>query len=133
MMATCHESDPEFTKGESENDRQTWTTPSIEMFIDCGDGASRQIVVSPAGGVWDAKDGDLGWNSGAKVRPSFTKDHWTLTMILPWEGLGDRPKAGDKWKFMIIRNPRQGAGLAPTGWPKPAHRDFGAAATLVFK
>ena len=133
VMATCHESDPEFTKGESENDKQTWMTPSVEMFIDCGDGASRQIVVSPAGGVWDAKDGDLGWNSGAKIRPSFTKDHWTLTMTLPWEGLGDLPKAGDKWKFMVIRNPRQGAGLAPTGWPKPTHRDFGAAATLVFK
>ena len=132
-MATCHESDPEFTEGESENDKQTWVTPSIEMFIDCGDGASRQIVVSPAGGVWDAKDGDLGWNSGAKARPSFTKDHWTLTMTLPWEGLGDLPKTGDKWKFMVIRNPRQGAGLGPTGWPKPAHRDFGAAATLVFK
>ena len=79
-----------------------------------------------------AANGDLKWNSAAMVRPAFDDDKWTLDITLPYEAFGGAPKAGDKWKMMIIRNSGSREFQA-CGWPIPAHRDFSSAATLVFK
>ena len=97
-----------------------------------GDGAVRQIAVTPAGGVWDAKDGDKAWNTGAKVRPTIEHGRWLLEMEFPYEALGGAPKSGDRWKFTIVRN-SSAKDFASCGWPVCAHRDFASAATLSFK
>ena len=88
--------------------------------------------MTPAGGVWDSANGDIKWSSGAKVRPAFERDRWTLDISIPYEALGTVPKAGDRWKMMIIRNPSD-AKYKACGWPIAAHRDYSSAATLVFK
>ena len=133
VLAECGEKDiAALNRGTDRNDAHDWRSPTIEFFIDAGDGATRQIAVTPAGGVWDAKDGDKAWNCGAVVRPSFDADKWTLDISLPYATFGGRPNIGDRWKFMVIRNEGKG-GFASCGWPINAHRDFSAAATLAFK
>jgi hypothetical protein len=133
VLAECGEKNvASLNRGTDKNDAHDWGSPTIEFFIDTGDGAARQIAVTPAGGVWDAKDGDKSWNCGAVVRPSFDTDKWTLDIALPYATFGDSPKDGDRWKFMVIRNESKG-GFASCGWPVNAHRDFSSAATLVFK
>ena len=118
-------------RGTDKHDAHTnWRDESIEIFIDTGNGFCRQIAVTPAGGVWDASDDDLLWDSGAKATPAFSDDRWTLDISIPYESLGGEPKLGDRWDFMVIRN---GGKHASCGWPIDAHRDFSAAATLVFK
>ena len=97
-----------------------------------GDGHCRQIAVTPAGGVWDACDGDMSWNTGATARPTFEADKWLLDIALPYDALGGKPVTGDRWKFMVIRNDQKGGGFASCGWPIDAHRDFSRAATLAF-
>ena len=135
ILAQCAETeDPAFDRGTTEHDKGNfnWEASSIEIFMDVGDGSTRQIAVMPAGGVWDAKDGDLSWDSGMVVRPAFAQDAWTLQMSIPYASLGGPPKAGDRWKFMIIRNATRGSKFKSCGWPLNAHRDFSQAATLAF-
>lgn len=135
VLAECTEAEkPSFDRGGTENDKEpfNWEADSVEMFIMPGDGAARQIVVTPAGGVWDAKDGDISWNSGAVVRPSFAEGRWTLSLSLPYASFGGAPKTGDRWKFMIIRNAARDSKFKACGWPVNAHRDFSSAATLLF-
>ena len=134
LLAECEEKEnPAFDRGTTKNDAHNWGSPSIEIFLDAGDGGSRQIAFSPAGGVWDAKDGDVSWNSGATVRTTFEADKWLLEAEIPYEGIGVNPASGDRWKIMIIRNPGGGSKFSGAGWPVNAHRDYGSAATLVFK
>lgn len=132
ILAECAERNPSFDRGSSENDRHNWNSGSIEFFIDAGDGVCRQIAITPAGGVWDSANGDIKWNSGAKVRPSFDSDKWMLDITFPYDAFGGAPKVGDVWKMMIIRNSGDREFQA-CGWPIPAHRDFSSAAKLVFK
>ena len=135
VLAECEERlNPAFDRGTAERDKEPfdWDGDSIEIFMKTGDGAQRQIAVTPAGGVWDAKDGDLAWDSGATVRPAFAEGRWTLTIALPYAACGGAPAAGDAWKFMIIRNAPRGAKFRSCGWPVNAHRDFSSAATLTF-
>lgn len=132
ILAECAEEDASFNRGSKVNDRHDWSTASIEFFIDAGDGVCRQLAITPAGAVWDTANGDIKWNSGASVRPQFDSGKWMLDISLPYAAFGSEPKAGDKWKMMIIRNPGSSKYKA-AGWPIPAHRDFSSAATLVFK
>ena len=133
VLAECGEKDvAALNRGTSKNDAHDWGSPTVEFFIDTGDGLCRQIAVTPAGGVWDAKDGDKSWNCGAAVRPAFEADKWTLEIAFPYDAFGGKPKTGDRWKFMVIRNEGKG-GFASCGWPVNAHRDFSSTATLVFR
>ena len=135
ILAECEEKEnPDFDRGSTEHDKGNfnWEADSIEIFMDVGDGETRQIAVMPADGVWDAKNGDLAWDSGMVVRPAFGKDSWSLQMSIPFGSLGGAPKKGDRWKFMIIRNAARGSKFRSCGWPVNAHRDFSSAGTLVF-
>ena len=136
LLAECEEKEnPDFNRGSVKHDDPffNWNASSIEMFIDVGDGVSRQIAISPAGGVWDAADGDLKWESKAEARTSFGKDSWTMQIKLPYAQLGAVPDKSSKWKLMIIRNAPEASAFKSCGWPVNAHRDFGSAATVVFK
>ena len=133
FLAECREKNVvALNRGTDKNDAHDWGSPTIEFFIDTGDGLCRQIAVTPAGGVWDAMNGDKKWNCGAKVRPAFDADGWMLEVAFPYDAFGGKPKTGDRWKFMAIRN-EGNDGFASCGWPVNAHRDFASAATLVFK
>jgi len=134
VLAECTEKDVSaLDRGTSANDSHNWGSPSIEFFVDVGDGAVRHIAVTPAGGVWDVKDGDKKWNSGAEVRPFFEEGKWLLDIAFPYATFGGKPKTCDRWKFMVIRNESRGSGFGACGWPVNAHRDFGSAATLMFR
>ena len=131
ILCECEEKEnPDFPRGEP--GKFSWEARTIEIFLDVGDGVCRQIALNPAGGTWGAKDRLEGWNPGAKVSSTYDPDKWMTEIELPYEGLGATPRPGDRWKFMIIRN-RGKSKFAGCGWPVNAHRDFGSAATLVFK
>jgi len=131
LLAECEEDDPGFARGTDMHDAYDWSGQSIEIFIDTGNGLCRQIAVTPAGGVWDASDSDITWDSGVAVRPEIANGRWKLDIAIPYGPLGGAPNVGDQWEFMAIRN---GSGKhASCGWPIDAHRDFTSAATLVFK
>ena len=140
VLAECEEEDmASLNHGTERNDDPNiWGSGSyIEMFIETADGTRHQIAVSPAGGIWDTRNGDIKWNSGAKTEGVFAADRWTLKIAFPYEALGGTPKAGDRWKLMAIRNvsadPGETPKFASCGWPTAAHGDWGSAATLVFK
>ena len=134
VLVECEEKEnPAFNRGTAKNDAHNWSSTSIEFFIDTGDGAVRHVAVTPAGGVWDVKDGDKSWNTNAEVRPSFEADKWMLEITFPYEAFGGKPKSGDLWRFMVIRNACKGSKFSSCGWPVNAHRDFSSAAKLVFK
>ena len=134
VLVECEEKEnPAFNRGTAKNDAHNWSSTSIEFFIDAGDGAVRHVAVTPAGGVWDVKDGDRSWNTNAEVRPSFEADKWMLEITFPYEAFGGKPRSGDLWRFMVIRNACKGSKFSSCGWPINAHRDFSSAAKLVFK
>jgi hypothetical protein len=134
VLVECEEKEnPAFNRGTAKNDAHNWSSTSIEFFIDTGDGAVRHVAVTPAGGVWDVKDGDRSWNTNAEVRPSFEADKWMLEITFPYEAFGGKPRSGDLWRFMVIRNACKGSKFSSCGWPINAHRDFSSAAKLVFK
>ena len=66
------------------------------------------------------------------MRPAFDADKWMLEITFPYAAFNGRPKKGDRWKFMVIRNDSK-SGFASCGWPVNAHRDYSSAATLIFK
>ena len=134
VVAECREADMSaLDRGTSAHDAHDWNSPTVEFFIDIGDESVRQIAVTPAGGVWDAKDYDRKWNCGAIVRPSFRSDRWTLDIEFPYGSLGGKPRRGDRWKFMVIRNEGKASGFSSCGWPINSHRDFSSAAIIAFK
>ena len=140
VLAECEEADmPSLGHGTAKNDDPNiWGSGSyIEMFLETADGTRHQLAVAPAGGVWDTRNGDIKWNSGAKSKCAFASDRWTLEIALPYDSLGGMPKSGDRWKLMVIRNvssdPGEQPKFASCGWPINAHGDWGSAATLVFK
>ena len=133
VLAECTDRNiAKLNRGTDKNDAHDGGSPTIEFFIDAGDGLSRQIAVTPAGGVWDANNGDMAWNCGAVVRPAFDVDKWMLEITFPYAAFNGRPKKGERWKFMVIRNDSK-SGFASCGWPVNAHRDYSSAATLIFK
>ena len=140
LSAECAEEDMgSFSSGTVKNDDPNiWGSGSyLEMFIESADGSRHQLAVSPAGGVWDKRNGDLKWNSKAVSRLTKGKDFWKLEVSLPYSAFGEVPKSGDKWKFMVIRNvsadPGETPKFASCGWPVNAHGDWGSAATLKFE
>ena len=134
ILAECTEKEMDrLERGKPGVDAHDWSLASVELFLMCGDGASRQIAISPCGGVWDAKDGDAAWNSRAKVLPAFEADKWILDIELPYDGLGAKPTWSTVWKLMVIRNEPTGRpDVRSCGWPINAHRDYGRAANLRF-
>lgn len=132
LRVECDEKTPSFVRGSAERDKMDWNLQSIELFIDTGDGRKRQIAVSPAGGVWDAMDNDLSWESQTKANVTFSSGRWVMDLDIPFLAFGGAPGNGSKWKFMAIRNAAKDSGLATCGWPVAAHGDFNLAATLEF-
>ena len=61
------------------------------------------------------------------------KASWETTIEAMKEAFGGKPKSGDLWRFMVIRNACKGSKFSSCGWPVNAHRDFSSAAKLVFK
>ena len=135
----CAEKDmASFRPGTKRNDdANIWGTDgSVELFLETAGGVRHQIAMTPAGGVWDSRFGDLKWNSQAKTGYATSAAGWTFTAELPYAALGGAPKAGDRWKLMVIRNvpsdPGETREFGSCGWPVCAHGDWGSAATLLF-
>ena len=130
IQITAFEKDmSKIVKGKAGKDISPWNDDMIEMFIDFNDGTMhRQMCVNLSGGTYDAIGMDGSWNADWSGKTTFGSDRWTMHITLPFKSFNVKPKAGDQWKLLIIRNSKSGA----VGFPYPAHQDIGRAATVVF-
>ena len=140
VLAKCADSGMKaFDRGSGKkDDPNVWGLGAyIEMFIENAVGDRYQLAVSPAGGVWDKRNGDIKWNSSVKAATETSEDGWTMKIELPFADFGGVPKPGDGWKLMVIRNvaidPGAEAKHSSCGWPVDAHGDWGSAAVLKFR
>lgn len=68
-------------------DGHLWMEDSAEFHAIGKDGKARQFIVNPAGGIYDALNGNAKWNSGIKVETSRNKDFWRVKMMIPLSDL----------------------------------------------
>jgi len=98
------------------DDAEMWRDDCVEVFLDMGhthDDGWLHILVSASGGfcdaqgsrpVYDTTGGDLRYQlTGLKTRVQRTTSGWCATLVIPWQGLGRKPKAGDIWGFNLNR------------------------------
>jgi hypothetical protein len=102
----------------------------VEVFLDIGhthDDGWLHVLVSASGGLYDAQGsspeydvsgGDLRYQMpGLKTHVERMTSGWRATLVMPWEGIGTKPQAGDVWGFNLNReNHPEGEylGWAPT-------------------
>lgn len=122
VVFECEDKD---VKGEK-RDRDAadiWKDDTVEVFLDPGrkrdttDSTWMHVIVSAAGVEYDERgpvvyskssgdpqNADRSWNlPGLKVRTEKTKTGWRAEIIMPWDGLGGKPAAGEVWGFNLAR------------------------------
>ena len=88
----------------------------------------RHMAMNLSGGIYDAMGLDAAWNPVWKAVPKIEKDRWSMTIKLPFSSLGVKPKEGDQWKLVIIRNGKPES----CGYPMELHHNVMQGATLLF-
>jgi len=101
-------------------DGPVWEDDSVEVFLrpDPREPAC-QVVVNPAGAIYDARGKDPAWDSGAVARASVEDGRsWTATLTIPIRSLGAAAGPGQTWSMNICRTrpPRGGAGTLQSSW-----------------
>jgi thiamine biosynthesis lipoprotein len=107
-------------------DERLWTEEVVELFLDVGatGRAYAELEWNPAGvavDLWCEGRGrpcDRSWNAdGLKSRVEPRRDAagratgWTVTALVPWDALREKappgtalpPRAGDRWRFNVLR------------------------------
>ena len=108
------------------DDDLIWNDDCIELFL-CPDLTAPkvyyQIVVNPAGTVWDGKYADGGspdskWQSGAKVQRTISADRWSLEIQIPLKSLGldNRSLSGKGIGANFYRNRHTAEGTQYFAW-----------------
>lgn len=131
IQAVCMESDPKSLRmGKAgRDDVNPWHKDTIELFLDLNDGSPyRHMAMNLAGGIYDAMGLDTTWNPVWKAVPKIEKDRWSMTIKLPFSSLGVKPKEGDQWKLVVIRNGKPES----CGYPMALHHNVMQGATLLF-
>lgn len=90
----------------TERDGLVYEDDCVELFIDrAGDGKQYTHVVANAiGTLYDSRR-DLGtaWNLPLAVKTLRGADSWTAEFRIPFQALGDAPKAGERWRMNFTR------------------------------
>lgn len=101
------------------DDPEIWKDDSVELFLDIGHAHTLaqspwiHITASASGGIADAKGGDPwyaqeGGNrrfniAGLTSTVERTVSGWRATVVIPWQGLGQKPGIGDVWGINLNR------------------------------
>ncbi len=100
-----------------------WKDDTVEVFLDLGrkrntKNTSLVHVIVSAGGVAydergpvyyskssaDPQNADRSWTLlGLKTSVEKTKTGWRAEIVMPWDGLGGKPAAGEVWGFNLAR------------------------------
>lgn len=102
-------------------DDDVWRDDCVELFFRTDSKAKPSfyhLMVNSRGVKFDSLDGDkavdIPWAAAAKV----FKDHWTIEVAIPFQGLGNYPKQGDIWRLNVCRERKSGSG--------PIHKKLGS-------
>jgi len=99
--------EPEISKiktDQQKKDGRVWEDDSVEVYLDTNRDRNTyfHIIANSKGIIYDAfcsvpQYADASWDSGAKAKPSLSKDSWSITLFIPLENLGGYPSPGDIW------------------------------------
>ena len=82
--------------GQPGRDVDMWTSDSVELFLGVG-GTYYHFGVNPAGGTYDGRGKESGWDLPLKTAVARGKDHWTATMALPLAKLAGKEPPPTEW------------------------------------
>jgi len=92
------------------HDQPVWLDDAVTVFIDPARNTERVYFVcvnlegAVADGWLDAADYlDLAWESNSNVRVTKGKDHWTVTVRVPYSAFGATPAPGDAIGYSVTR------------------------------
>ncbi len=90
----------------AEPDAMLWRDDAIEVFLDPSGARTGyyQVIANTKGAIYDEKDGNTSWSSGATVRAAVGSDRWTLEMRVPFAPMGASPRSGDRWTANFCRD-----------------------------
>ncbi|MEW6749442.1 MAG: carbohydrate-binding family 9-like protein [Candidatus Latescibacterota bacterium] len=115
-----------------EADGMVWEDDDVAVFLDPG--ASRgtyfQLEINALGTVYDARNDDRSWASGARTGARRAGDGWALEVAIPWTMLGRAPAPGERWGINLGRQEKP---HAQTSAVAPTFKEAAAFADLVFE
>jgi hypothetical protein len=91
----------------TERDGSVWEDDSVELFLDPSAGKREyyQLIVNPAGTLYDGIGHDSSWNADAKVVAKKLADGWAAEFAIPLKDLqATVPAKGQTWKANFCRN-----------------------------
>jgi hypothetical protein len=91
-------------------DVDMWVSDSVEVFLGCGD-CYYHFGVNPAGGTYDGRGKDAGWNLPLKAKVARAGDGWTVQMALPLAKLAGKGPPPAEWTANFNRT-RYASGAA---------------------
>jgi len=99
--------------GDRKRDDAIWEDDCIDVMI--GPDAAKpetyyQIIVNPAGAVYDARGMDKKFDTGVQAAATRDAGGWTVELAVPWAKLGAKPAPGAKMTFLLSRSRPQKAG-----------------------
>lgn len=103
-------------------DGEVWQDDSVEILIDANRDQKtfRHFAVNSKGVLYDGKQRDPQWNSGAKVATSVDDRGWSVEMAIPLKDIGTKPEKQATWGLQLARHrPREEKNSyqwAPTFW-----------------
>jgi hypothetical protein len=88
-----------------ERDNAVWQDDCVEILLDpFADGnIVFHFIVNTEGVIYDARNGDITWNSPIFTATSKGKDFWVAEISIPFSSLGYTPNGGETWRGNFCR------------------------------
>jgi hypothetical protein len=115
----------------TKRDAPTWADDSVEIFLRPDPAKPYcQFVVNPRGALYDARDREAAWNSGAVAKAAIQPGTaWTVTVAIPLKDLPTFVGDGQAWTMNLCRTRPARAGEKPLmySWAVLSETDYHAA------
>ena len=118
FAVTCREAQPQrMISAGAERDGPLWNGDTVEVFLDPGHKQTRrryvQIIVNPAGLVYDSRNGEASWNANLSVKTGRLEGGWTVELAVPMADLGLAAGIPKVWGLNINRQRPELGEVAP--------------------
>lgn len=97
IYVAMRSSRPWINKKHSGHDANIWEDDSFELLLFDNNGNTYHLIVNGNGAVFDERNSDKSWNSGARAAASGSENSRAIELALPLSALPGF-KAGGKWK-----------------------------------
>ena len=105
----------------TERDAAIYSEESMELHL-AFDGTAEhkiQLVVNPAGIIFDKRGNDVAWNGDWQVRTSLNEQGWNLELSIPWSSLGLESPPADTARMLVVHNATTDSGISSYTWSQP--------------